>query len=127
MTRTEQGEARIRRIYGLETEYGLTSRPRGERRVGPEEIARQMFRGMIAWGRSSNVFLGNGSRIYLDVGSHPEYATAECDDLLDLVAHDAVGNRLVYLLANSSDKANFGNAQWNDIVGRATQRATQFA
>lgn len=39
----------------------------------------------------------------------------------------AVGNRLVYLLANSSDKANFGNAQWNDIVGRATQRATQFA
>ncbi len=95
MTRTEQGEARIRRIYGLETEYGLTSRPRGERRVGPEEIARQMFRGMIAWGRSSNVFLGNGSRIYLDVGSHPEYATAECDDLLDLVAHDAVGNRLV--------------------------------
>lgn len=39
----------------------------------------------------------------------------------------AVGNRLVYLLANSSDKADFGNARWNDIVGRATQRATQFA
>ncbi|WOP18350.1 Pup--protein ligase [Raineyella sp. LH-20] len=89
------GEARTRRIYGLETEYGLTSRPRGSRRVGPEEVARQMFRGMIAWGRSSNVFLGNGARIYLDVGSHPEYATAECDDLYDLVAHDAVGNRLV--------------------------------
>lgn len=95
MTRTESGEARTRRIYGLETEYGLTSRPRGDRRVGPEEIARQMFRGMVAWGRSSNVFLGNGSRIYLDVGSHPEYATAECDDLHDLIAHDAVGNRLV--------------------------------
>ncbi|QGF24849.1 Pup--protein ligase [Raineyella fluvialis] len=91
----EPGEARTRRIYGLETEYGLTGRPRGDRRVGPEEIARQMFRGMIAWGRSSNVFLANGSRIYLDVGSHPEYATAECDDLYDLVAHDAVGNRLV--------------------------------
>lgn len=89
------GEARTRRIYGLETEYGLTSRPRGGRSVGPEEVARQMFRGMIAWGRSSNVFLGNGSRIYLDVGSHPEYATAECDDLYDLVAHDQVGNRLV--------------------------------
>jgi len=91
----ESGQARTRRIYGLETEYGLTSRPRGDRRVGPEEVARQMFRGMIAWGRSSNVFLGNGARIYLDVGSHPEYATAECDDLYDLIAHDAVGNRLV--------------------------------
>lgn len=89
------GQARTRRIYGLETEYGLTSQARGARGVGPEEVARQMFRGMIAWGRSSNVFLGNGSRIYLDVGSHPEYATAECDDLYDLVAHDAAGNRMV--------------------------------
>lgn len=89
------GEARTRRIYGLETEYGLTSTSRGGRAVGPEEIARQMFRGMIAWGRSSNVFLGNGSRIYLDVGSHPEYATAECSDLYDLVVHDAAGNRMV--------------------------------
>ena len=30
-------------------------------------------------GRSSNVFLENGARLYLDVGSHPEYATPECD------------------------------------------------
>ena len=28
----------------------------------------------------SNVFLRNGARLYLDVGSHPEYATPECDN-----------------------------------------------
>jgi len=50
-------------------------------------------------GRSSNVFLGNGSRLYLDVGSHPEYATAECDSLRQLVAHDRAGEQIVESLA----------------------------
>ena len=31
-------------------------------------------------GRSSNVFTRGGARLYLDVGSHPEFATAECDE-----------------------------------------------
>ena len=34
-------------------------------------------------------------RIYLDVGAHPEYATAECDSLLDLVAQDRAGERIL--------------------------------
>ena len=49
----------------------------------------------MTWGRSSNVFLRNGSRIYLDVGSHPEYATAECDDLVQLINHDRAGERIL--------------------------------
>src|SRR5690606_30346537 len=47
------------------------------------------------WGRSSNVFLSNGSRLYLDVGSHHEYATAECDDLAQLVTPDKAGERIL--------------------------------
>jgi proteasome accessory factor A len=49
----------------------------------------------VSWGRSSNVFLTNGSRLYLDVGSHPEYATAECDDITTLIAHDRAGERIL--------------------------------
>lgn len=41
------------------------------------------------------MFLSNGSRLYLDVGSHPEYATAECDDLTQLVTHDKAGERIL--------------------------------
>jgi proteasome accessory factor A len=41
------------------------------------------------------VFLRNGSRLYLDVGSHPEYATAECDDVHQLVAYDRGGERIL--------------------------------
>ncbi|WP_022916466.1 Pup--protein ligase [Ruania albidiflava] len=89
----------IRRIFGLETEFGLTCAADTGRGLTPEEAARYLFRKVVAWGRSSNVFLGNGSRLYLDVGSHPEYATAECDDLAQLVAHDKAGEVILAGLA----------------------------
>jgi proteasome accessory factor A len=84
-----------RRIFGLETEYGVTCTFQGQRRLSPDEVARYLFRRVVSWGRSSNVFLKNGSRLYLDVGSHPEYATAECDSLLELVTHDKAGERIL--------------------------------
>ena len=84
-----------RRIFGIETEFGITAVTDGQRRLTPDEVARYLFRKVVTWGRSSNVFLPNGSRLYLDVGSHPEYATAECDDLRTLVAHDRAGEVIV--------------------------------
>ena len=84
-----------RRIFGLENEYGVTCTFRGQRRLSPDEVARYLFRRVVSWGRSSNVFLRNGARLYLDVGSHPEYATPECDSLVDLVAHDKAGERIL--------------------------------
>lgn len=84
-----------RRIFGIETEYGVTCTFRGQRRLSPDEVARYLFRRVVSWGRSSNVFLSNGARLYLDVGSHPEYATPECDSLLSLLAHDRAGERIL--------------------------------
>ncbi|MDZ7577745.1 MAG: Pup--protein ligase [Candidatus Nanopelagicales bacterium] len=84
-----------RRIFGLETEFGVTCVFNGQRRLSPDEVARYLFRRVVSWGRSSNVFLRNGSRLYLDVGSHPEYATAECDDIRDAVVHDRAGERIL--------------------------------
>ncbi|MHB8826096.1 MAG: Pup--protein ligase [Acidimicrobiales bacterium] len=85
----------LRRIFGVETEYGITFSLRGQRRLSPDEVSRFLFRKVVAWGRSSNVFLENGSRLYLDVGSHPEYATAECDTLNDLIAQDKAGETIL--------------------------------
>src|ERR671925_986297 len=84
-----------RRIFGLENEYGVTCTFKGQRRLSPDEVARYLFRRVVSWGRSSNVFLRNGARLYLDVGSHPEYATPECDSVADLVAHDRAGERIL--------------------------------
>jgi proteasome accessory factor A len=129
-----------RRIYGLETEYGVTCTLRGQRRLSPDEVARYLFRRVVSWGRSSNVFLHNGARLYLDVGSHPEYATPECDSLHDLVVHDRAGERIleqlqhhaeerlveegirgtVYLFKNNTDSAgNSYGCHENYLTGRS--------
>ncbi len=92
-----------RRIFGLENEYGVTCTFRGQRRLSPDEVARYLFRRVVHWGRSSNVFLENGARLYLDVGSHPEYATPECDSVRDLVAHDKAGERILEALLSAAE------------------------
>ena len=129
-----------RRIFGIETEFGVTCTFHGQRRLSPDEVARYLFRRVVSWGRSSNVFLRNGSRLYLDVGSHPEYATAECDDLTQLVTHDKAGERIledllvdaerrladegiggdIFLFKNNTDSAgNSYGCHENFLVGRA--------
>ncbi len=128
-----------RRIFGLENEYGVTCVFRGQRRLSPDEVARYLFRRVVSWGRSSNVFLRNGARLYLDVGSHPEYATPECDSVLELVTHDKAGERIlegllveaerrlreegiagdIHLFKNNTDSAgNSYGCHENYLVGR---------
>src|SRR5665811_424390 len=128
-----------RRIFGIESEYGVTCTFRGQRRLSPDEVARYLFRRVVSWGRSSNVFLKNGARLYLDVGSHPEYATPECDALDTLVTHDKAGERIleglvadaekrlheegiagdIYLFKNNTDSAgNSYGCHENYLVGR---------
>ncbi|MGO1973225.1 MAG: Pup--protein ligase [Propionibacteriaceae bacterium] len=104
-----------RRIYGLETEYGVACTAEGARRLTPDEVARYLFRRVVTWGRSSNVFLRNGSRIYLDVGSHPEYATAECDDLIGLITHDRAGERILEDLIVDAEQRLSGEGIKGDI------------
>lgn len=134
-----------RRIFGIETEYGVTCTFRGQRRLSPDEVARYLFRRVVAWGRSSNVFLRNGSRLYLDVGSHPEYATAECDSIQQLITHDRAGERIleglcvdaesrlreegitgdIYLFKNNTDSAgNSYGCHENYLVERSTDFLT---
>ncbi|WP_083893902.1 Pup--protein ligase [Corynebacterium capitovis] len=76
----------------------------GKAVLSPEEIARYLFRPVVAQHRSSNVFLPNGSRLYLDVGAHPEYATAECDSVAQLVAQDKAGEVIYDRLARRGEE-----------------------
>ena len=55
-----------RRIFGIENEYGITCTFEGQRRLTPDEVARYLFRKVVSWGRSSNVFLSNGSVHVMD-------------------------------------------------------------
>ncbi|MFW2514127.1 Pup--protein ligase [Demequina sp. SO4-13] len=91
-------------MFGLETEFGLHLDAPNARAVTPEEVAGHLFHSVVKWGRSSNVFLPNASRLYIDVGAHPEYATAECDSLTDLIASDKAGERIVHDLVAEGER-----------------------
>ena len=72
-----------RRIFGIENEYGVTctARPTAleSRQSRPMPLRR-----VVSWAQQQRL-PANGARLYLDVGSHPEYATPECDSVRELV------------------------------------------
>ena len=86
-----------RRVIGIETEYGLTcaTRSGAQRTHDADAAARLLFAPLAVSGRAPNVYLRNGGRLYLDVGAHPEYATAECDSFEDLLAQHRCGDELL--------------------------------
>jgi len=85
----------VKHIFGLECEYGLTFSPNGRIYLPIEKILGYIFEGLIPNSWPSNAFLTNGARFYQDTGCHPEYATPECDDLINLVTHDKAGERIL--------------------------------
>ncbi len=99
------------RVYGRETEYGLTARTRSTgsdgpwRRLGSDEAAQRLFTPLARAYAATSVFLPNGGRLYLDVGNHPEYATPECLTLADLQVAERAGDELMVELAGDARAA----------------------
>lgn len=92
-----------KRILGLETEYGVVFTS-NTKKLLPEEVSRYLFKSVLSWGRTSNIFLPNGARLYLDVGSHPEYASAECDSIKTLLAAEKAGDEILKDLAHNAQE-----------------------
>ncbi len=98
----------LNRIFGLETEYGLLvhqDRPDRSPTWFVHKLRDHIFhvqrRGVIDLHHrgydeppGNGGFLTNAGRIYLDMG-HLEYATPECESLIDTVASDRAGDRLL--------------------------------
>ena len=93
------------RVTGLETEFGVLCAPAGPQAAAKgdlpdvERAAALIFRHRPTGYRSTNLFLPNGGRLYLDIGAHPEYATAECVRVRDLVAQDQAGRAILAEMA----------------------------
>lgn len=86
-------------LFGVETEYALFA-PAGARRSA-EELGAALLDGVRRrrpWLRDATdygMFLGNGSRLYLDCGRHPELATPECSSPWEVVAAVRAGERIL--------------------------------
>jgi len=98
------------RVFGVETEFGCLvsdeglGPPDGVVEVVKDYLFHELKLGAIDIHARDDVFepaqsggfLMNGARLYIDaVGSHLEYATAECRQLTDLVANDRAGQRQI--------------------------------
>jgi len=51
-----------------------------------------------------DVFLENGARFYQKEGLRPEYATPECDNVIELIAHDKAGERIIERLSTTAER-----------------------
>jgi proteasome accessory factor A len=89
-----------KRIYGLETEFGIAFTCNGRRTLPSEKVVRYLFEKLITTEGFLNVFLENGARFYLDTGCHPEYATPECASPMDVMIYDKAGERILENLLN---------------------------
>lgn len=98
------------RIFGVETEFGTLvvdpelGTPEDAVEAIKDHIFYEMKLGALDLHARDDVFeparsggfLLNGGRLYVDaVGSHLEYATAECSTLKELVANDRAGQRQI--------------------------------
>ena len=93
------------RIFGIENEYGLISSSLGGKlNLSVESALGYLFEKVVSRQRGTNDFLKNGARLYQDTGCHPEYATPECDNPLDLVIHDKAGERIVEELLYAAER-----------------------
>jgi proteasome accessory factor A len=87
-----------RRIYGLETEYGIIDL--SDDSLAEVSALDYFFRVIYekirsAAGYQNRFFYLNGAYIYLEnTGKHPEYATPECASVKNLVRWDKAGERI---------------------------------
>ena len=95
-----------RRIYGLENEYHIICTPerRGGRALSIQNAVMYLFREIISGRMYPDVFLENGARFYQKEGPRPEYATPECDNVVELVVHDKAGERIIERLSVTAEK-----------------------
>jgi proteasome accessory factor A len=88
-------------VAGLETEYGFSAigldgipRDRGPFALRLLDEVRSTHPHLCG-GRTYDLFLGNGARLYIDCGVHPEYATPECTTPEEVVASVRAGDRIL--------------------------------
>ncbi len=88
------------RVYGIENEFALMLKKPGGGFIGAGGIAikfrfRPIDDCILSRSPQERWWFPNGSCVYIDTGEHPEYASAECRSIKDLVAHAKAGEILM--------------------------------
>ena len=92
------------RMFGMETEYGVTLVPKNEAEFDPDSVTLELVSLARRYPHlpglhSKGIFLANGSRFYIDCGAHPELATPECANPWDICRYIQAGEQMLLVLA----------------------------
>ncbi len=93
------------RLLGIETEYAFTALDAAGAPVDRLAALRRLMRlardryPSLSDSTGQGLFLGNASRLYIDVPDHPEYSTPECADPWDVVRYAYAGEQIIETLA----------------------------
>ncbi len=110
---------RVRPLFGVETEYAITGLLHSGKTAPTDALAARFLErarhelASLPDEGGSGLFLENGSRLYVDSGSHPELATPECTHPWDAVRFVRAGDRLMAGLAERLAK---GDAELRDVL-----------
>jgi proteasome accessory factor A len=98
----------MRTLMGIETEYAVMAHGQPSQEISRHQFVDWLFtsamRDLCSLPDLSapGVYLENGSRLYLDTGSHPEFSTPECLTPRDAVRYALAGDRIMSSLLNSA-------------------------
>ena len=101
---TLKPKALERRILGIESKYDFQVESGGVKPLPKEKVLGYIFREILSGRMYPDVFLENGARFYQECGCLPEYATPECDNLVDVLTHEKAGERILQRLFESAAK-----------------------
>ena len=99
------------RLLGMETEYGLSVILNSGALADTQHAADELLTlaekiPHVPAMMSSGLFLANGSRFYVDCGTHPELATPECANPWDVCRYLQAGDRMLLNLAEQMTHAD---------------------
>lgn len=104
-------------LFGLETEYAVAGlAPSGPPDHGlilhwlMESAYRQLSH-LPGLDSNGSIYLPNGSKFYLDCGSHPEFCSPEVSNPWDAVRYTLAGHRILARLLSSVESTNMPGAE----------------
>jgi proteasome accessory factor A len=101
-----------RTLLGAETEFAFTALDKSGGALDREQIL-PLLLGSVAQrlphltGEAGcDLFLGNGSRLYIDCGLHPEWSTPECTTPAEVVSYLRAGEEILTQAAQALERSN---------------------
>lgn len=99
-------------LFGVETEFAFTALDKSGQPLDRERMLPLLLNSVarllphLNGENGCDLYLGNGSRLYIDCGLHPEWSTPECTTPAEVVAYLRAGEAILARAAQVVERSN---------------------